>query len=154
MNCFRHPTEVATVFCKGCGKPLCLECGRQTFGNETHVCSEGCARTVNLQPDSGEPRESIFDKVYAAVFLTVFMAVLGGGLSVWIIKQAVFGEEVDTRIDTHMRRTHFVGARYYCVRLFSAMGITDWRAQFGIGAAIGAGSAVLFLKKNGTKAGK
>jgi hypothetical protein len=147
MKCFRHPAEAAAVFCKGCGKPLCLECCRRSFGNETHVCSEDCARTVSLQPDSGEARENMFQTVYAAIFLTVLLGLLGGGLSLWMIKHAIFAEELETRIDAEMRRTHFIGRRYYCVKIFYALGITNWKPQFGIGAAVGAGSAMLFMAK-------
>jgi hypothetical protein len=38
--------------------------------------------------------------------------------------------------------------------IFYNLGITDWRAQFGIGATVGAGCAVVYLKKIGRKAGK
>ncbi len=92
MNCFRHPTEAAVVFCKGCNKPLCCRCSQQTFGDQTHVCSEDCARTAS-QSDSEEPRESLFDRVYAVVFLTVLLALLGGGLFVWSAESAVIQEK-------------------------------------------------------------
>ena len=150
MNCFRHPNEVAAVFCKGCGKPLCWSCCERTIGNETHVCSEECARTVSQQPDSKEPHDSLFDKVYAAVFLTVLLAALGGGLCVWGAQSAIASQE-------YYRRTGWVEPRRErdnLFKIFYTLGITDWRAQFGIGAAVGAGCAVLYLKKSGRKAGK
>jgi hypothetical protein len=148
MNCFRHPTEVAVVYCKGCGKPLCWECSQRTFGNETQVCSEECARAVSQQPDSGEPRDSLFQTVYAAVFLVILLASLCGGLCVWGAQSAVFQKKLNAQIEAHGGMPHYDKRQYSNVfRIFYTLGITDWRAQFGIGAAVGAGSALVFMAK-------
>lgn len=148
MNCFRHPTEAAAVFCKGCGKALCLECCGKTLAGQTHVCSEACAHTASQRTAVAEreQREGRFDQVYAAVFLTVFLALLGGGFAVWTIKSDIATEEYSARMDAASRRTHFIGAHYYRVKCFYALGLTTWNPQFGLGATVGAVCAVLFLK--------
>ncbi len=32
MNCQNHPETPATAYCRACGKPVCDECRRDTFG--------------------------------------------------------------------------------------------------------------------------
>lgn len=148
MNCFRHPTEEAAVFCKGCAKALCLACCTKTVGGETHVCSEECAKIASERAavEKAEQRESLFDKVYAAVFLTVLLTLLGGGFSLCTIKNAISHQELSTKTDAEIRRRHFMGTEYYCVKIFYALGITTWKPQFGIGATLGAMGAVVYLR--------
>ncbi|MDR3702154.1 MAG: B-box zinc finger protein [Candidatus Sulfopaludibacter sp.] len=38
MNCQNHPETPATAYCRNCGKPVCDECRRDTFG--TVYCAE------------------------------------------------------------------------------------------------------------------
>jgi hypothetical protein len=38
MNCQNHPERPATAYCRACGKPVCDECRRDTFG--TVFCAE------------------------------------------------------------------------------------------------------------------
>jgi hypothetical protein len=149
MNCFRHPTEEAAAFCKGCATGLCLECCRKSFANQTHVCSEECARITRRRPAvEDRRRESLFDKVYAAVFIIVLLALLNGGISFWAISSAISNEEGSARSDAMQRRTHVIGTGYYCVKVFYALGLTDWKPQFGIGAAFGTVCALLYLGAN------
>src|SRR5437899_2280551 len=83
MNCFRHLDEIAIVFCQACGHALCRQCSLHPISGVTHVCSDQCARKVCVRPEPDGSAESLFDNVYAAVFLTVLLAVLGGGFCVW-----------------------------------------------------------------------
>ncbi len=88
--------------------------------------------------------EGRFQRIYAAVFLTVLLAALGGGLCVWGAKSAIASEESYLRRDGVL---HDKSRDTGLFRIFYVLGIRDWRAQFGIGAAVGAGGALLFLKK-------
>jgi len=101
-------------------------------------------------PDSKEPRDSFFNKVYPALFLTVGWAVLGGGFFVWAAQSAM------ARMNYDLHRASQVGFHHKnnFFDLFYNCGITDWRAQFGIGAASGAGGAVRHLKWRNRKAGE
>jgi hypothetical protein len=156
MNCFRHPAEEAAAFCKGCDKGLCLECCRKVFANETHVCSEECAQIASQRPgvEQKEKPERLFDKIYATVFIIVLVALLSGGASFWMISHSIFSEELSAQRDARDRRTHVIGTRYYAVKVYYALGITNWKPQFGIGAAIGAVCAVIYLRSPNSKAGK
>ena len=110
-----------------------------------HVCSEECGRRVSLQPDSREDRDSGFQKVYAVVFLTVLLAVLGGGLCVWRAQWTITMQKDELqreKMGWHVEHKHSSP-----FNVFYDLGITDWRVQFGIGAAAGAGSALAFMAK-------
>src|SRR5262249_23949821 len=75
MNCFRHPDEVAIVFCKACRVTLCRECSQQSIRGVTQVCSDECAQSVRRRPGA----KSFIDNVYAGVFLILLLAFFGGG---------------------------------------------------------------------------
>jgi hypothetical protein len=156
MNCFRHPDEVAVVYCKGCDKPLCLDCSEQTFGNETHVCSEGCAETASTeeagQPlDADEVPDSLFNRIFAKVFITALVIIIGG-----LIGGYIFSFRAELAIDRiehppplYGYESDLVGyhdPRSSIFRIFYDLGITDWRALFGIGAILGIGCLVLYFK--------
>jgi hypothetical protein len=102
------------------------------------------------EPDPDEPPDSLFQKVYSAVFFTVLMAVLSGGFCAWLAQSAM------ARLDYDLRRASSGGFEHEdnVFELFYNCGITDWRAQFGIGAAIGAGCAVIHLVRKNRKSGK
>ena len=74
---------MAVVYCKGCSKPLCWNCSQQIFGGQNHVCSEACAKIAAQQPEPEDLPDSLFDRIYALVFLTLLLAGIGGGLCVW-----------------------------------------------------------------------
>lgn len=151
MNCFRHPDAVAAAFCKGCSKPLCLACYEQTFGNQRHVCSEECARLASQQPDPEEQPESLFDKIFAKVFITVLVVVIGG-----IVGGFYFGFAGAMAIDRIQHPPRMLGyswslhsyhdPRSSPFRILYDLGITDWRALFGVGAAMGIACVALYLK--------
>ncbi len=104
-----------------------------------------------MHPDPKQPQESRFGKVYAVVFLTVMLAVLGGGICVWLGQHAVFAMKTHLSIAQHggnFRHDNSV------LDLFYNLGITDWRAQFGIGAVIGVACAGIYFRKNSRKIGE
>jgi hypothetical protein len=98
------------------------------------------------EPDPDEPPDSLFDKVYAAVFFTVLVAVLSGGLCAWLAQSAM------ARLNYDLNRASSGGFQHKSrvFELFYNCGITDWRAQFGIGA----GCAVIHLMRKNRKSGK
>ena len=134
MNCFRHPNEVAVVYCKGCSKPLCWNCSQQIFGNQNHVCSEACAKVAAQQPEPEDLPDSLFHRIYALVFLTLLLAGIGGGLCVW------GGQSAIARQDYYMGRK----TRNNLFEIFVLPGLRDWRVEFGIGATVGAVCAIRF----------
>jgi hypothetical protein len=155
MNCFRHPNEVAAVYCKGCNKPLCLACCEQTIGGQTHVCSEACARIAGKQaPDPEDAPDGLFNRIFAKVYFAILVVVLGGAAGgFWF---TLGGTSVIDRIGHQPRlngysRSIFVhqDPRASVFRILYDLGITDWRALFGIGAVLGIGCAVLYLKRGG-----
>ena len=157
MNCFRHPDRAAAAFCKGCSKALCLECCQQTFGNQTHVCSEACARTAAEIPDSEDPPDSLWDRIYASIYVIIMVIVLGGGvgggLVVFGAAQAIDGIEhpPSNRLSlppfTYSTRRHNYDPRASIFRIFYDLGIRNKAVQFGIGAVFGIAGLALFLKK-------
>jgi hypothetical protein len=140
MNCFRHPDEIAIVFCKGCDHALCRQCSQQRIRGVTHVCSDECARRVRRSPN----QESVFNNVYAAVFLTVLLAVLGGGFCVWLASSGRIGWELQQSRYSNTRN-RFGGLEENVYKLFHLFGIEDWRIHFAIGAVVGVVCAVVWL---------
>jgi hypothetical protein len=51
MNCQNHPEVPATAYCRTCGKPLCEECRRDSFG--TVYCAEHVAAAAAPAPPPG-----------------------------------------------------------------------------------------------------
>jgi len=142
MNCFRHPDEIAIVFCQACRHGLCRECGQQSIHGVTHVCSDECARTVRRRPDA----KSLFDNVYAALFLMVLLAVLGGGFCAWLASSGRICWE--RQQDPHyLNRDQYGGQEESLYRVFHFFGIEDWRMHFAIGATVGVVCAVVWLKR-------
>jgi hypothetical protein len=78
----------------------------------------------------------------------MLLALLGGGLCVWGAQSAIGKMEYAL----HRGPQFFHVSQFFDI--FYNLGITDWRAQFGIGATVGAGCAVVYLKKRGRKVGK
>jgi hypothetical protein len=154
MNCFRHPNEVAAVYCKGCNKPLCLTCCEMTFGGQTHVCSEKCAQIASKQePDPEDVPDSLSNRIFAKVYFAILVVVLGGTAGgFWF---TLSGTSVIDRIELQRRlngyswsaREYYHDPRASAFRILYDLGITDWRALFGIGAVLGIGCAMLYLKK-------
>ena len=150
MNCFRHPNVMAAAFCKGCSRPLCLECYEQKFDNETHVCSEDCARKVAQQPDSEEPPESLFDKIFAKAYVTLLVIVVGGVIGgcyfafvgLWAIDRIKHPPLLGYSWSPHS----YHDPRSSPFRILYDCGITDPKALFGVGAIIGIACAALYLK--------
>ena len=142
MNCFQHPGAVAIVFCKECNKPLCRDCARQNIMGQTHVCSEVCAKFAGLRPPP-EKEESIFNRVYASVFIVLLLATLGGVFVTWGAQSAMHRQKRRERGE-HLGSSQRPGDMV----VFYYLGITDWRIQFALGAAIGAGSGLFYVRKN------
>jgi hypothetical protein len=51
MNCQNHPETPATAYCRACGKPVCDECRRDTFG--TVYCAEHAPAPAPEAPPPG-----------------------------------------------------------------------------------------------------
>jgi hypothetical protein len=51
MNCQNHPETPATAYCRACGKPVCDECRRDTFG--TVYCAEHIPAPAPEAPPPG-----------------------------------------------------------------------------------------------------
>jgi len=148
MKCFRHPGVEAAVLCKNCTKPLCLECGEEEYAGETHVCSESCASDYSQRPEVVEKRrsDSFVDKIYATAFIFVLMTMVGGGISLFWIRQTIYEDAFAEEMQTHTHHVRGDDNRHACVEVFKALGITTWGPQFGVGAFIGAASAMVYLR--------
>src|SRR5262245_44528230 len=130
MNCFKHSNAEALVYCKECNEPLCLDCARQNIQGQTRVCSEVCAKLASLRSPE-EKEDSLFNRVYAAIFTVLLLAMLGGIFVAWGGQSALARKKRQERgeyLSTNERRNDMI-VLYY-------LGITDWRLQFAIGAAI------------------
>jgi hypothetical protein len=97
---------------------------------------------VNTGPFPQEPEESLIKKIYAAVFTVALLAVLGGGCSVWAGQSAIARAEYEAR---EQARGHPMTEHKSLFRIYHTLGITDWRWQFGIGAALGAAGGIIWL---------
>src|SRR5579872_2876148 len=51
MNCQNHPEVPATAYCRACGKPVCDECRRDSFG--TVFCAEHVPAAAGTAPGGG-----------------------------------------------------------------------------------------------------
>jgi hypothetical protein len=142
MNCFQHPNSVALVYCKECNQPLCLDCARQDIMGQTHVCSEVCAKLVSLRPPE-EKEDSLFNRVYASIFIVLLLGLLGGIFVAWGGQSAMHTQKRRERGEYVSRRDRPNDLIYLYY-----LGITDWRLQFALGAAIGAGSGLFYVRKN------
>ena len=150
INCFQHANEVAMTTCKSCGKPLCAACSLQVFGSQTGVCSEECARTIEAYPDPDDLPDTPFSRAFATIYLTVLAVLVGGGLGGCI---CAFGAQLTIESLKHpplhpvYYSHHYHDPRFSIFRIFHDLGITNWQAEFGIGAAVGIGLGMLWLKK-------
>jgi hypothetical protein len=154
MNCFRHPNAVAAAFCKGCSKPLCLDCYEQTFDKEIkHVCSEECARTVRQQPEAEEPPDSLFDKIFADVYITALVVGVGGVIGAcyfgFVGSLAIDGIKHPPMLGYSWSPDSYHDPRSSPFRILYDFGLTDSRALFSIGAVLGIACAALYLKFGG-----
>jgi hypothetical protein len=147
MNCFRHPDEVALVFCQACRLALCRQCSQQSIRGVTHVCSEECARTVGRSPDA----KRLFDNAYASLFLIILLAVLGGGTCAWLASSGRFNWQLHQRQISggyYSSRDRLDGLQDDVYRVFHFFGIEDWRMHFAIGATFGVVCAIVWLKRS------
>jgi len=130
MNCFQHADKVAVVFCKECNKALCRDCARLNILSQTHVCSEVCAKLVSWRPKpEAEEEGSLFQRIYASAFLTVFMtlllAILGGAFVSCSAQRAMEKEKRRERGEYLSRKA---SRRANPMAVFYQLGVTDWRA--------------------------
>jgi B-box zinc finger len=142
MNCFRHPDEVAIVFCKACRLALCRECSQQSIRGVTHVCSDECAQTVRRRPGA----KVFFDNVYAGVFLIILLAVFFGGFCVLLAHSGRVCWERQQN-PHYLNRDQYGGLEVDLYKLFHFFGIEDWRMHFVIGATVGVVGAVIWLRR-------
>ena len=142
MNCFRHPDEIAIIFCQACRHALCRQCSQQRIRGVAHVCSDECARQVRRRPNP----ESLFNNVYAAMFLIVLLAVLGGGFCSWLASSGRIGWEMQQN-HRYYSRGRFAGLEEGIYKLFHAFGIEDGRIHFAIGATVGVVCAMVWLRR-------
>ena len=147
MNCFRHPAVEALVFCRHCGMRLCRECCRVVILGQKRVCSEECARFAALKPAATEEADTPFQRIYAYGFLIVLLATLGGGFCLWSAQSQIARADSNAWAEAN---GEWVPLRYQdsSYNIFYRLGIRDWRLQFGIGAAIGAGVAILWIRRS------
>jgi len=141
MNCFQHPGSSALAFCRECNKPLCLDCARREIQGQTRVCSEVCAKRASLRPV--EKEESLFNRLYASLFIILLLGFLGGVFVTWGAQSAMYRQqsrEQGARWTRHNRPNDMVW--------FYRLGITDWRLQFTFGAAIGTASGLFYVRRN------
>lgn len=82
------------------------------------------------QSDDDQKPETLSQKIYAIVFLTVFLAILGGVVCAWLGQAGLAKQYLRHR---HLETDPGV------FRL-----LEDWRVEFAIGAAIGAVSGIVF----------
>lgn len=144
MNCFRHPDEIASVFCQGCDLALCSECGEQCIDGVTQVCSDECAQRV------GRPGlKRLFDNVYASLIIVVLMTVCGGGLCVLLVQSGKVYFERQQSGEYYSSRDRDsgqpVGEEVY--QAFHLFGIEDWRMHFAIGSGVGLVGAIVWLRR-------
>src|SRR5258706_2549239 len=124
MNCFRHPDETAIIFCHACRHALCRQCSQQRIRGVTHVCSDECARKVRRRPNP----ESLFNNVYAATFLILLLAVLGGGVCASLASSRRIGLEMQQN-HRYYSRDRLGGIAEGGYKVFSAFLIAELRTQ-------------------------
>ena len=152
MNCFRHPDAEAVVFCRGCNKALCLDCGEQLYEGERHVCSVECAQKVKQQADADEPPENVFQKAYAFLFESMLVIVIGGlvGGIGCAFRAQVVGDALKhpNWLQTYSNYSQRVAHDPHnsAFRFFYDAGITNWKAQFVVGAVLGIAFGILWVK--------
>jgi hypothetical protein len=90
-----------------------------------------------------EKEDSLFNRVFASVFIVLLLAVLGGIFVAWAGQSAMYRKRQMERREPFSRynRPNDMIALYY-------LGIRDWRFQFAIGATIGAGCGLFYIRKN------
>jgi len=106
---------------------------------------------VGQQPDSDELSSSIFARIYASVYSAVLVAIIGGGLGgfLFAFKGSITIDRIKHPPPPLGYATDLSGyhdPRSSIFRIFYDLGITDWRALFGIGAIVGIGCVALYLK--------
>jgi hypothetical protein len=86
-----------------------------------------------LMDDDQRQPAPLFERVYGLIFLTIFLAAIGGGVCVFGGQEAVAMENTP-RYDRHNDISAF--------QIFHVPGLRDWRVQLAIGATIGAACGV------------
>jgi len=154
MDCFRHPDEEATAFCRTCRQPLCSECYEQSYGGITHVCSETCAQKVDPDSDPDDVPDSTFDRMFGLVFLPLVMAFIGGVAAVLVITTTINNEATDEDLRAHGAGGRFNSTRYLLAKSFQAVGLTSWKADFLFGALVGVVFALVYIFRHRSVGGK
>ena len=90
-----------------------------------------------------DKEDSLGNRVFASVFIVLLLAVLGGIFVSWAGQSAMYRKRQIERREPFSRndRPNDMIALYY-------LGIRDWRIQFAIGATIGAGCGLFYVRKN------
>jgi hypothetical protein len=99
-----------------------------------------------MQPHPKEAKETFFQRVYGSIFLVLLLAGLGGAVCVWMAKAQLAHLDYQDREYQDKGRKVPEYHRLFELRLFQRLGIRDWKLQFGIGAAVGAGGALLWIR--------
>ena len=86
-----------------------------------------------MDDDKQQPATQ-FQRVYGLIFLTFFLAAVGGGLCVFGGQEAIAMESTRGRYNRHNDDSVF--------QIFRVPGLRDWRVQLVIGATIGAVSGL------------
>src|SRR4051812_2921819 len=96
MNCLNHPDNLATAYCRTCGKPLCEECKR-TAQNVIY-CDEhvpAAAYTAPVPPAAARPVSTSADAspglALALGFIPGVGAIYNGQYAKGLVHAVIFG---------------------------------------------------------------
>jgi hypothetical protein len=94
-----------------------------------------------MNSPSSEPDESLFRKLYGIVFITVFLALVGGISCAWVARSELATADTEAR-ELAEGRLPYHRKDEGRIKIFAWLGIRDWRIHFALGAGVGLVAAV------------